>query len=99
MSEHLLEQGFDLLGYDVRAEAVDRLRDAGGEGATSVTAVAEADPAIPDGVVWLPIHHPKTNDLTIPAADPQSTEPNLKQCAVRLVRAETAAAVPGGETA
>lgn len=42
MGEHLLEQGFDLLGYDVRAEAVDRLRDAGGEGATSVTAVAEA---------------------------------------------------------
>ena len=42
MSEHLLEQGFDLLGYDVRADAVDRLRDAGGEGARSVTAVAEA---------------------------------------------------------
>jgi len=42
MGEHLLEQGFDLLGYDVRAEAVDRLRDAGGEGATSVATVAEA---------------------------------------------------------
>ena len=65
----------------------------------SVTATVEADPAIPDGVVWLSIHHPKTNDLTIPAADPQSTEPNLKQCAVRLVSAETAATVAGGETA
>jgi assimilatory nitrate reductase catalytic subunit len=65
----------------------------------SVTATVESDPAIPEGVVWLPIHHPKTNDLTIPAADPQSTEPNLKQCAVRLVKQDQAVAVPGGETA
>ena len=45
----------------------------------------DADPAVPEGVVWLSIHHPRTNDLTTPARDPRSAEPNFKQCAVRLV--------------
>lgn len=48
-------------------------------------AAVEPDPAVPEGVVWLPIHHPATNRLTIDALDPQSREPNFKQCAVRLV--------------
>jgi len=47
----------------------------------------EADAAVPPGVVWLPIHHPATNDLTIPATDPKSDEPNFKQCAVRIAPA------------
>lgn len=42
MSERLLESGFDIVGYDVRDEAVERLRDAGGEGAASAAEVAEA---------------------------------------------------------
>ncbi|EMA38141.1 Nitrate reductase [Halococcus hamelinensis 100A6] len=46
------------------------------------------DPAIPEGMVWLPVHHPATNRLTIPATDPESNEPNYKQCAVRLVAAD-----------
>ncbi|QCW01907.1 assimilatory nitrate reductase NasA [Natrinema pallidum] len=50
----------------------------------SVTARLEADEAIPDGVVWLPIHHPEVNDLTLSDVDPRSNEPNFKQCAVRL---------------
>ncbi|MBZ6495339.1 molybdopterin oxidoreductase family protein [Haloterrigena longa] len=50
----------------------------------SVAARIEVDEAIPDGVVWLPIHHPDVNDLTLPDADPRSNEPNFKQCAVRL---------------
>jgi assimilatory nitrate reductase catalytic subunit len=49
-----------------------------------VTVEATPDEAVPGGVVWLPIHHPATNELTLPAADPRSAEPNLKQCAVRL---------------
>jgi assimilatory nitrate reductase catalytic subunit len=48
-------------------------------------AAVEPDPAVPEGLVWLPIHHPATNRLTIDALDPQSKEPNFKQCAVRLV--------------
>ncbi len=50
----------------------------------SILARIEIDEAIPDGVVWLPIHHPDVNDLTIAAVDPRSKEPNFKQCAVRL---------------
>jgi assimilatory nitrate reductase catalytic subunit len=49
-----------------------------------VTVEATPDEAVPTGVVWLPIHHTATNELTLPAADPRSEEPNLKQCAVRL---------------
>jgi len=63
----------------------------------AATARVDADEGIPEGVVWLPIHHPATNDLTVPAVDPQSAEPNLKQCAVRVVPADpvdTAAAAP-----
>ena len=51
----------------------------------AASATVEEDPAVPEGMVWLPIHHPATNRLTIDALDPQSKEPNFKQCAVRLV--------------
>jgi assimilatory nitrate reductase catalytic subunit len=49
----------------------------------SVPAVLDPDPAVPEGVVWLPIHHPRTNELTTGERDPTG-EPNFKQCAVRL---------------
>ena len=59
----------------------------------AVHAAVDPDPAVPEGLVWLPIHHPATNRLTVDALDPQSKEPNFKQCAVRLVApAETAPA-------
>ena len=51
----------------------------------SVAAVVDRDEAVPAGVVWLPIHHPATNRLTLPDRDPRSNEPHFKQCAVRLV--------------
>jgi assimilatory nitrate reductase catalytic subunit len=50
----------------------------------SATVRVDADDAVPPDVVWLPIHHPATNRLTVPATDPRSDEPNFKQCAVRL---------------
>jgi len=50
----------------------------------AIAARAAADEAVPAGVVWLPIHHPETNALTLPETDPRSAEPNFKQCAVRL---------------
>ncbi|WP_435067506.1 assimilatory nitrate reductase NasA [Haloplanus sp. C73] len=55
------------------------------------------DDAVPEGVVWLPIHHPATNDLTHPATDPRSDEPNFKQCAVRLARPESDSRTPAFE--
>ena len=60
------------------AVVVETRRDA-------VPAAVEPDPAVPEGLVWLPIHHPATNRLTVDALDPQSKEPNFKQCAIRLV--------------
>ncbi|WP_411967387.1 assimilatory nitrate reductase NasA [Haloferax sp. YSSS75] len=54
----------------------------------SVTVRLVSDDSVPRGLVWLPIHHPATNTLTIPAVDPQSNEPNFKQCAVRFRRPE-----------
>ncbi|NHN46054.1 molybdopterin oxidoreductase family protein [Halostella sp. JP-L12] len=57
----------------------------------SVEAAVELDEGVPDGVVWLPIHHPAVNELTLPATDPRSDEPNFKQCAVRLEAGERAA--------
>ncbi|MFQ3318047.1 MAG: assimilatory nitrate reductase catalytic subunit [Natronomonas sp.] len=50
----------------------------------SIPAVVEHDEAVPEGIAWLPIHHPRTNELTTKARDP-SGEPNFKQCAVRVV--------------
>lgn len=50
----------------------------------AIEASVAPDPAVPVGVVWLSVHHPRTNDLTLPARDPRSKEPNLKQCAVRI---------------
>jgi assimilatory nitrate reductase catalytic subunit len=45
----------------------------------------DADEAVPEGMIWIPIHHPAANRLTHPAVDPKSAEPNFKQCAARLV--------------
>jgi len=57
----------------------------------SVPAVLETDPAVPEGLLWVPIHHPRANELTLPTVDPRSDEPNFKQCAVRLCRARAVA--------
>jgi assimilatory nitrate reductase catalytic subunit len=54
----------------------------------TVTARVECDEGIPRGMVWLPIHHPETNRLTLSERDPQSNEPHFKQCAVALAAPE-----------
>jgi assimilatory nitrate reductase catalytic subunit len=50
----------------------------------AVEAHLELDLAVPEGLLWVPIHHPDANRLTLPEVDPKSAEPNFKQCAVRL---------------
>jgi assimilatory nitrate reductase catalytic subunit len=55
----------------------------------SVRARVDQDEGIPPGMVWLPIHHPATNRLTLSDRDPQSKEPHFKQCAVRIGRPGT----------
>jgi len=54
----------------------------------SATVVIDRDEGVPRGMVWLPIHHPATNKLTLSDRDPQSKEPHFKQCAVRLASPE-----------
>ncbi len=50
----------------------------------STAAAVSSDDDIPRETVWLPIHHPAVNRLTLPVVDPESNEPNFKQCAVAL---------------
>jgi assimilatory nitrate reductase catalytic subunit len=56
----------------------------------AVEATLNVDPTVPEGMVWVPIHHPDANRLTLPEVDPRSAEPNFKQCAVRLLTAPEA---------
>ena len=49
-----------------------------------ISETADPDEAVSEELVWLPIHHPATNRLTHSAVDPQSKEPNFKQCAAPL---------------
>jgi len=56
-------------------------------------AVAPSD-GVPPGVIWLPIHNAAANELTLSAVDPDSAEPNLKQCAVALRAPERAPTDP-----
>ena len=60
----------------------------------SATATVDRDEGVPEGMVWLPIHHPATNRLTLPDRDPQSDEPHFKQCAARLAAPEREAVDP-----
>ncbi len=55
----------------------------------SATIHIDRDEGVPRGMVWLPIHHPATNRLTLSDRDPESNEPHFKQCAVKLVAPET----------
>jgi assimilatory nitrate reductase catalytic subunit len=63
----------------------DKRRTVLGSRRARIPAVVDVDDAVPAGMVWLPIHHPLTNHLTVDAVDPDSEEPNYKQCAVGLV--------------
>ena len=58
-------------------------------------ALVAPDEGIPLGMVWLPIHHPGTNRLTLDDRDPQSKEPHFKQCAVQVTDATTMAVETG----
>ena len=66
------------------ADAIDRGRTLIASRRAAVTAAVSPDGGVPRGMLWLPIHHPAVNALTLPAVDPESDEPNVKQCAVTL---------------
>ena len=64
----------------ISAGAIANLSSRRGSALVQVT----RNTAVPTGMVWLPIHHAATNELTLAATDPRSNEPNYKQCAVAL---------------
>lgn len=66
------------------ADAIDRGWTLIASRRGTVTAVAAPDDGVPRGTLWVSIHHPAVNALTLPAVDPESGEPNFKQCAVTL---------------
>ena len=65
-----------------RIEAFDRGKTVLASRRGSTTVAVNPDDGVPKGTVWLPVHHPAVNALTLPAVDPESDEPNFKQCAV-----------------
>jgi len=65
-------------------EQLDRGRTVVESRRGSATVEVQPDDGVPRGVLWLPIHNPAANELTLPAVDPESNEPNFKQCAVRV---------------
>ncbi|MUW14032.1 molybdopterin-dependent oxidoreductase [Halorubrum sp. CBA1125] len=67
-----------------RIEAFDRGKTVVASRRGSTTVTVNPDDGVPRGTVWLPIHHPAVNRLTLPAVDPESDEPNFKQCAVAV---------------
>ncbi len=64
--------------------ALDRGRTVIVSRRASVTVQVQPDDGVPEGLVWLPIHHPAVNALTLPDVDPESDEPNFKQCAIDM---------------
>ncbi|WP_397569861.1 molybdopterin oxidoreductase family protein [Schlesneria sp. T3-172] len=50
-----------------------------------IRAMAFLTPAVPSGVVFIPMHYEGTNRLTDPVFDPYSKQPSYKSCAVRVV--------------
>ena len=65
-------------------ELLDRGRTVVESRRGSVTVTLSPDDSIPPGAVWMDTHHSAVNELTLPVVDPDSNEPNFKQCAVRL---------------
>ncbi|MFB6252340.1 MAG: assimilatory nitrate reductase NasA [Halobellus sp.] len=74
--------------------AFDRGRTVIASRRASVDVEVVPNDGVPPGVVWLPIHNAAANELTLPAVDPDSAEPNLKQCAVALRAPESSRGDP-----
>ncbi|MFP8953275.1 assimilatory nitrate reductase NasA [Natrialbaceae archaeon A-arb3/5] len=69
-------------------EALDRGRAVIESRRSSITVEVQPDNRVPSGVIWMDVHHPDVNELTLSQVDPDSNEPNYKQCAVTVVPPE-----------
>ena len=79
-----------------RLPAFDRGRTVVESRRASVTVAVAPTDSVPPGVIWLPIHNAAANELTLSTVDPESSEPNLKQCAVELRAPEKPTLGPDG---
>ncbi|MFT4176732.1 MAG: molybdopterin-dependent oxidoreductase [Luteolibacter sp.] len=52
----------------------------------SMKAAVYLAPTVQRGQVFLPMHYPEVNGLTLMAVDPHSRQPNYKACAVKIER-------------
>jgi assimilatory nitrate reductase catalytic subunit len=50
----------------------------------TITAKAQLTSTVQRGQVFLPMHHPTVNELTLNAVDPHSRQPSYKHCAVQI---------------
>ncbi|SFO84053.1 2-hydroxy-3-oxopropionate reductase [Amycolatopsis arida] len=96
MSAHLVAAGHDVRGYDVHADAVARLVDAGGTAARDVAgAVAGADVVI----TMLP-NHPQVEEVVLgPGGVLDSARPGTLLIDMSTIRPETSIAVAEAATA
>lgn len=71
------------------ARAGSRVRIVSPRGAVSAAVLLTA--TVQRGQVYLPMHDPATNKVTLPVFDPYSRQPGYKFCAVRIERISTSA--------
>jgi assimilatory nitrate reductase catalytic subunit len=67
---------------ELGARAGSRVRIISRRGAVSAAVVVTA--TVQRGQVYLPMHDPDTNKVTLPVFDPYSRQPGYKFCAVRI---------------
>ncbi|HVU18601.1 MAG TPA: nitrate reductase [Candidatus Didemnitutus sp.] len=68
----------------LRIKAGEKVRVVSRRGETS--AVAVVTPTVRAGQVFMPMHFPEVNRLTLAAFDPHSRQPSYKACAVKVVK-------------
>jgi assimilatory nitrate reductase catalytic subunit len=86
--EHLYVEVNPLDAQRIGIESGDRVTVSTRRG--SLTAVALIVSTVAQGSIFLPMHYPEVNRLTLAAFDPHSRQPSYKACAAKLVPMRTA---------
>ena len=84
----------DARGLGITAHSVVLLESRRGE----LLATAFLTATVQPGQVFLPMHYPEVNRLTLGAFDPYSRQPAYKHCAVRVTRHRPASSTPARRT-
>jgi assimilatory nitrate reductase catalytic subunit len=65
----------------------------------TVEALAFVTPTVSVGQIFMPMHYPEANRLTLAVFDPQSRQPSYKHCAVRIEPLPSDRQLPAGKNA